>query len=513
MKMKKRILCIFLITSMLVLTSCGSEGTADKGDDTNTTDNATTQNSSALDTSDMFSDRDLEIGYDEEKAAFITLTQDSTTATSDAVEISDNTITITDEGTYILTGTLTDGMVIISADDADDVQLVLDGVDITSSSSAAIYVCEAHNVYVTTSDDSDNKLSNGGEYIAIDDNNIDSVIFSKSDLTLNGAGTLTIDASVGHGIVSKDDLALTSGTYIIAAASHGLSGKDSVRIAGGTYTIITGKDGIHAENADDDSLGYLYIAGGTFTITAGDDGMHANTALVIDGGTIDILESYEGIEGLTIDINGGSIDLVASDDGLNAAGGNDSSGFGGHGGDTFGATEGAYICISGGSLHVDASGDGIDSNGDLTVTGGETYVSGPTDGGNGALDYAGDASISGGIFIAAGSTGMAQNFGSDSTQGAMMVTVDSGSAGSTITLTDSDGATLVSWQADKEYASVVISTPDIIEGSTYTLTTGVSTTSITMSSLIYGSGSEGGMGGGFGGGHGGHGNGGDHGRR
>ena len=178
----------------------------------------------------------------------ITLSGGSASSDSDAVQISGSTVTITDEGTYILSGTLNDGMIVVSAEDTDKIQLVLDNVEITSSDSAAIYVLEADKVFITTASGSENSLANGGEYVAIDDNNIDAVIFSKSDLTLNGAGTLTINAAAGHGVVSKDDLVLTSGAYTITAASQGLSGKDSVRIANGTYTITSGKDGIHAEN-------------------------------------------------------------------------------------------------------------------------------------------------------------------------------------------------------------------------------------------------------------------------
>lgn len=207
-------------------------------------------------------------------------------------------------------------------------------------------------------------------------------------------------------------------------------------------------------------------------------------------------ESYEGLEGLSIDIAGGDIDVTSSDDGLNAAGGNDSSGFEGGGGDIFAVEEGAYIHISGGKLHVNASGDGIDSNGTLTISGGETYVSGPTNGANGSLDYNGEGVISGGIFVAAGSSGMAQNFSSSSTQGAMMVTVDVQTAGSTISLSDSSGKELVSWVADKEYASVIVSCPEITEGDTYTLTAGSSTQEITMDTLVYGSGGMGGQRGG-----------------
>lgn len=106
-------------------------------------------------------------------------------------------------------------------------------------------------MFVTTASGSENTLTNGGEYIAIDENKIDAVIFSKSDLTVNGEGTLTIEAKAGHGMVSKDDLALTSGTYTITAAGQGLSGKNSVRIADGTYQITAGKDAVHVENTED----------------------------------------------------------------------------------------------------------------------------------------------------------------------------------------------------------------------------------------------------------------------
>ena len=177
-----------------------------------------------------------------------------------------------------MSGTLHDGQIIVNAEDTDKVQLVLNGVNITSATSAAIYVAQADKVFVTTASGSENTLTNGGEYIAIDENNIDAVIFSKSDLTVNGEGALTIDTKAGHGIVSKDDLALTSGTYTITAASQGLSGKNSVRIADGTYQITAGKDAVHAENTDDADKGFVYIAGGTLHLTC-----NGNTALDCDG--------------------------------------------------------------------------------------------------------------------------------------------------------------------------------------------------------------------------------------
>lgn len=286
--MRKRKILPLLLAGAFALSGCGNTGTtADSSSAAGSTTDAA-QTGSAIDTSELFTDRDMEIGYDEESSVRISLLGDTASCGSSAVQITGSTVTITDEGTFILSGTLDDGMIIVNAEDTDKIQLVLENASVTSSTSAAVYVAQADKVFITTASGSENLLANGGEYIAIDDNNIDAAIFSKSDLTLNGAGSLTISAAAGHGVVSKDDLALTSGTYIITAASHGLSGKDSVRVSGGSYTITSGKDGLHAENADDSSLGFVYITGGTFTIEAEGDGISAAATLQIEDGTFSI---------------------------------------------------------------------------------------------------------------------------------------------------------------------------------------------------------------------------------
>lgn len=289
---------------------------------------------------DMFTERDLDVGYDESSAVKINLADDSTTVTvgddteadaskadetkaddsktdetkdggaetdetkadesetnesetnetetaSSGVSISGNIITITKEGTYVLSGALSEGQIVVDADSAK-VQLVLDNADITCASSAAIYVKNADKTFITLAEGSENILMNTAEYEAIDDNNIDAVIFSKDDLTLNGKGTLTINSEYGHGIVSKDDLKLVGGTYNITAENHALSGKDSVRIAEGTYNLTSGKDGIHSENADDDEKGFVYIASGDFTIESTGDGIDASYVVQIDDGAFDI---------------------------------------------------------------------------------------------------------------------------------------------------------------------------------------------------------------------------------
>lgn len=238
---------------------------------------------------DMFTDRDYEEDYQEEDCVSVTLSGTSASSSSDSVEISDSTITITEEGTYLISGTLSDGMIIVNAPDTAKVRLIFEGVKINSETSAPLYILEADKVFLTLAEESENTLSNSGTYTAIDDSNIDSVIYSKQDLTLNGTGTLTISSPGGHGIVSNDDLAITDGTYNITAASHGLKANDSIRITGDSQlTVTTGKDGIHAENDEDTSLGFVYISDGTIAVEAEGDGISAGSYMQIAAGTFQI---------------------------------------------------------------------------------------------------------------------------------------------------------------------------------------------------------------------------------
>lgn len=278
-----------------------------------------------------------------------------------------------------------------------------------------------------------------------------------------------------------------------SSSAKGFKSDRSIVINNGSITIDSSDDAIHSDDQ-------VIIAEGSVAISSGDDGIHAGSALTINGGAVNISKSYEGLEGMTVDIGGGTVSITASDDGINAAGGNDQSSMNGRPGQNkFASQEGVLISISGGKVTVNASGDGIDSNGNVTVSGGEVYVSGSSDNGNAALDYNGEATITGGIFVAAGMSGMAQNFGSSSTQGAMLVNVDNQSGGSEILLKDSRGKTLASFQPEKGYNSVVISTPDVKQGAAYTLITGTSSTNVKMDSLIYGAGGGTGGPGGFGG--------------
>lgn len=308
-------ICILGISFSLFATTAACASTANNNKSISNpsadTTNSLTTEKVRLDTSDMFTDRDKEADYDESSAVKINLS-----------EVADGIVSITEEGTYILSGQLANGQVLIDAK-GKKIQLVLDGVDITNESAPAIYVKKADKVFVTLANNTTNTLSTTGEFSAEDDTNIDAAFFSKADVTFNGNGTLNVSCDNGNAITSKDDLKVTGGSYTINASKHGLEGKDSIRIAGGDFTINAGEDALHSDNDEDADKGYVYIADGNFNISAGDDGVHANKQLVIDGGVINISKSYEGLEGLTVTINGGDIDVVSRDDGINSAEGSD----------------------------------------------------------------------------------------------------------------------------------------------------------------------------------------------
>ncbi len=599
----KKILSILLILTLILslLAGCGKDN-ENKTQNENPDGTSSTATPVEVDFSktnaDMFTERDNKTDYDESTAVTIKLNGTTATSSSNSVKISGSKISITEEATYVVSGELTDGMLIVDAPDTAKLQIVLSGANITSKTSAALYILEADKVFLTLADGTANTLANGGSFTAIDDNNIDGALFSKQDLTLNGTGSLTVTSPAAHGIVCKDDLVFTGGTYTVNSAAHGLDANDSVRITNATLNIDAGKDAIHAENTDDTSLGFIYIGGGTikaeaegdgiaagaymqiadgtidllvgggsengskehsdnfggfmggghgggrpgemrpgssqssttttdenstsmkglkatnsmlisggiftinsaddsvhsdvsviinggtFTIASGDDAIHAEDTLTVTAGKIDISESYECLEALHIDVQGGDIKLKASDDGLNAAGGTDQSGttggrdgmfgggpggMGGHGG--MSSNSNGSIKVSGGNLYINSSGDGMDANGTLEISGGYTVVVGPTQGDTATLDYDKSATITGGTFIGTGAQGMAQTF-SDSEQGVVAISVGNQSAGTKILLKDKSGNTIIEHTPELNFAVVILSSPDIKKGETYTVTVG-----------------------------------------
>ncbi len=354
--------------------SASAETTETSDSDSEETETVTTSVTSSedgiLDTSDMFTDRDLEQTADLTDATYLTV--------SDGEDI-----TITEEGVYVISGTASNVTIYVEAEDTDKVQIVLDGVSITNDDMPAIYVKTADKVFVTTS--SDSTLVTTGTFAADSENNVDAVIYSCEDLVLNGTATLTIE-STDVAVDTKDDLKITGGTYVITAGTKCFEANDSIRIADGTFTLNAGTDAFHAENNDDDSVGYIYIAGGDITITAGDDGIHATSVLQIDGGTITITNAVEGMEATYIQINGGTIDIYATDDGINAS--------------RKSTAYDVYVEITGGDITISmgqGDTDGIDSNGNVLLTGGTIDITC-----NSGVDFDGTGTLDGATLIVNG---------------------------------------------------------------------------------------------------------------
>jgi len=284
------------------------------------------------------------------------------------VRISGATVTVTEEATYLISGELTEGMLVVDAPETAKLQLVFDNVSITSPTSAALYILEADKVFLTLAPGSENTLANGGNFAAIDENNIDGALFSKQDLTLNGSGALTVVSPAGHGIVCKDDLVIAGGSVTVQSASHGLDANDSVRIIDAALSLDAGKDAIHAENQEDTSLGFIYISGGSIQGEAEGDGIAASGWLRMAAGTVNLL------------VGGGSENAAKSrSDAFGGFMGRPGGGWPGMDQETSaeesgtsmkGMKAGGALGILGGSVTLNCADDAIHSDASVTVSGG-----------------------------------------------------------------------------------------------------------------------------------------------
>ena len=448
----------------------------------------------------------------------VTIDLSNPTAT-DGVTVSDGVITITKAGNYRLSGAYS-GQVKVEAADSDMVRLILNNATITNSTGAAINVVEADEVVIYTASGSTNTVSDGSSYSDTASGSPDAAIYSKSDLTLAGEGTLKVEGNYEEGIHTTDGLVIASGTLEANVANTGIKGKDYVDILDGTVTVTATKDGIKATNDTDGNRGWVRLSGGTVNISAGDDGFKAERVLEISGGTLNITESNEGIEAQYINILDGTVNVTSSDDGINASysttststesttatstkqsaqggqnsapqapsgstgqapagGGQAPSGTmgqppagGGMGGGTFEVVD-ATINIAGGTVTVNANGDGIDSNGTATLSGGTLIVNGPFTGGNASLDTNSDLLLNGATVTAGNSGDMFEAPSTNSTSGYVKISnVSNLSAGTTVQVADSSGNVVANYKVtNSNTALILVSSSKITKGQSYTVYT------------------------------------------
>ena len=506
-------------TSATSTSASNSSGTKSKAADSFSTD---VKSGAKLAEDTHYSAKDLT--WDSSSEVAIDLSNPTAT---DGVTVSDGVITITKAGNYKLTGTYS-GQIKVEAADSDMVRLILNNATITNSTGAAINVVEADEVVIYTASGTTNTVSDGSSYSDTASGSPDAAIYSKSDLTLAGEGTLKVEGKYEEGIHTSDGLVIASGTLDVSAANTGIKGKDYVDILDGTITVTATKDGIKATNDTDGNRGWVRLSGGTVNISAGDDGFKAERVLEISGGTLNITQANEGIEAQYINILDGTVNVTSSDDGINASystttttdststesaststtqttqskqaaqgnaaqGGQAPAGGGqapsgsmgsgttgqppagggmGGGGGTFEVVD-ATINITGGTVTVNANGDGIDSNGTATLSGGTLIVNGPFTGGNASLDTNGDLLLNGATVTAGNSGDMFEAPATSSTSGYVKISnVSSLSAGTTVQVADSSGNVVANYKVtNSNTALILVSSSKITKGQSYTVYT------------------------------------------
>ena len=341
----KKFLSVGLVLCLLL---CGCS----KNDENENLDNSTDEDISYANTSEMdftFTNRDENSAYD-----------------SKPLEVNDSVVEITKEGTYLLSGTYTS--VNVNVSDSEKVQIVLDNATIKNSAGPAICIEAGDKVFITLAEGSKNVVSDGSSYeLVVDDSTVDGAIFSKSDLTINGSGSLEVNGNLKHGIVSKDDLVVVDSTLNITSNGVGLDGKDCVKVKNATLNINATSDGIRSDNSEDENRGYVYIESGTLNIEAGNDGIQAETVLKIVDGTFNIQtgigssgylstsdESYKGLKAVSdILISNGSFTIDSQDDCI-------------HSNNT--------LSISKGTFELSSGDDGIHADTDLLIAGGNINI-------------------------------------------------------------------------------------------------------------------------------------------
>ncbi len=525
--------------------------------------------------------------------AAIKLHGDFITLEGRGAEVNGSTITILNAGTYTISGALEDGRILVYTGDEETVRLVLNGADIACSDSAPIYIVNAGKTIIELAAGSRNYLTDGNSYTLAGtlSDEPSAAIFSNDDLTINGTGSLTINASYKNGIQGDDDIKINGGIITIIAVNDGIKANDSVVVKDGNITLETGGDGIQATNDADSEKGYVSIGGGTVNVVAagdgiqaetkviisggsvnivsgggssnagsnvaggivmpgnpgglwgnmpdtdgttgaatasakgikagidltieggtinidssddclhsnstlvisggdmvlssGDDGIHSDTSIEIDGGNISIAKCYEGIESALITLNDGNIHLISSDDGINTVDTSQTSGgFPGQG--VFGGSGSNNLYINGGYVYMDAGGDGLDINGPIMMAGGTVIINGPTSNANGAIDYLGEFKITGGLLVAAGSSGMAQAPSASSSQYSVMVNTNSQQAGTLFHIETEEGEDILTFSPSKTYQSIVFCSPEIEKGVTYIVFLGGESTGTAVDCLYSG---------------------------
>lgn len=507
--MKKARLGLFVCA--LLLGACQKSATSSSSNQIIQSENITQVSTDLSEVFGDYQEADFQTDYDEETATKITFA-DTAKIEGEGAESVDNIVSITQGGTYILSGNTTKGQLKVRVSKEETVHLIFAGVTLSNDFGPAVWIEEADQVTATLATDTVNTFTDASAYQnQTPESTEDAAFYSQADLTINGNGTLAITGNYQNGLVSKDDLVLISGTYQIEAVNDAIKGKDMVSIYAGDYTLTTqAGDGIKANNASDADKGYVAIDGGRFTIQAGRDGIQAETSLKIQEATLAVTtasgadstdliadESYKGLKASTqilitsgdftvnsaddslhtngdIEITNGTFSLASGDDGIHAdqtltlAGGTIAIT------QSYEGLEGTSIQLLGSDVSIVASDDGVNaSDGSSTttqgtpgasagfgeinenlvinITAGRVVVDAQGDG----IDSNGNITMSGGTLIVNGTTasgnGTLDYDGTFDLTGGMLIAVGSSEMAQTVSESSSQGT--VSFYLDQKQSA------------------------------------------------------------
>ena len=373
------IICIGVLSLSVVLSGCqsksSSKNNSEVSNQTSTLDEdeTDTSNISKFEIDPDYTADELDYDYDEAEVVAITLNGDNISCKSSDVRIDGSTITIQKAGTYLLSGTLTDGNIIVDSDDKENVRLIFNGVEISSSTTSPLYIKNAEKTIVTLVEGTENTLSDSENYILDDESNNEpnGTIFSKDDLVINGLGSLIINANYNHGIQNKDLLKIISGNIDITSVGDAIIGKDGVIVKEAVINIESQEDGIKATKVEENK-GYVYLDNPEITIKSKKDGIQAVTCLYVKDGKYNIETgetnensqsnsdtsadySRKGMKaGVDITIENGEYTIDSEDDGIHS---NNS------------------ITVNAGTVNIASKDDGVHADTELTINNGDIKVS------------------------------------------------------------------------------------------------------------------------------------------
>lgn len=520
--MKKFLFYSFLFLTLVNLVSCDPENVIDKP---------------------IVDSDTLDYVWDSTKVVKISLNTTSIACTSKNVTISGTTATITAQGSYEISGTLTDGQIIVDADGL--VRLIMKNANITNSTTSPIFIDQADKAIIILPEGSKNTIADGANYNITADS-LNAAIFSKDYLAISGKGELIVNGNYNSGISCKDELIIQSGNLEVTAVGTGIKGKDYLKIYDGNIVVTSGGDALKSDNDSvTNDLGYVDIEGGTFALTTANDGISATNRVSISGGTFNIVsgggsaitpgvESTKGIKAKAITISGGTYVINSSDNSIDAD--NDilinngtftlysadkpldcdstiiinngdiniaksEKGISAHhvtfnGGkvnvvsknDCIKATlgtdqttdDGSSVNIKGGTVLLSTvKGDALDSNGSITVTSGVLAIQGSQTSPDDAISYRSTCLVSGGVLAAVGATSLMPS--ATSTQNSVSIRFSSIIApGTIINIQDASGVSLLTYKVTKYAYSFVASLPTLALSTTYNVYTGGSTTGTSL---------------------------------